>query len=131
MTFYNKEVERIGKAFYPHDDLTKQVIQSKVFIDKHFSSEISLDMIAAEAHISKFHFIRLFRKYYGCTPNQYLQEVRINKAKKLLQSGRSLDVVCMAVGFTSKTSFIALFKKMTSITPLRFQKNKRAILKND
>ena len=37
MTFYRNEVARLNKILYPHDDLTKQIIQSKLFIDKHFS----------------------------------------------------------------------------------------------
>ena len=124
MTFYRDEIARLNKALYPHDDLTKQIIDSKVYIDKHFSEDITLDKIANKALVSKFHFIRLFKKYYGRTPNQYLQEVRIEKAKKLLQKGSSLDEVCSAIGFNSKTSFISLFKKLTGLTPLAYRNKK-------
>ena len=125
MTYYRDEIARLNKALYPHDDLTRQIIDAKVYIDKHFSEDINLDKIANKALVSKFHFIRLFKKYYGRTPNQYLQEVRIEKAKKLLQKGTSIDKVCDAIGFASKTSFISLFKKMTGITPFVFQVQKR------
>ena len=121
MTLYRDEIARLKKVLYPHDDLTKQIIGAKIFIDKHFSEEINLDKISGKALISKFHFIRLFKKYYGRTPNQYLQEVRIEKAKKFLQKGNSIDEVCNAIGFASKTSFISLFKKKTGITPFFFQ----------
>ena len=124
MTFYRDEVARLNKTLYPHDDLTKQIIHSKLYIDKHFSENINLDKIAGKALVSKFHFIRLFKKYYGRTPNQYLQEVRIEKAKKLLGKGNSIDDVCIAIGFASKTSFISLFKKMTGVTPLVYQNKK-------
>ena len=127
MTFYSNEVTRLTRSLYPHDDLTKHIVQSKLYIDKHFSENISLDKIAAKALVSKFHFIRVFKKYYGCTPNQYLQEVRIEKAKAILQKGKTIDQACNAIGFTSKTSFISLFKKMTGKTPLTFR-NKKAIL---
>ena len=127
MTFYSNEVARLTRSLYPHDDLTNQIIQSKFYIDKHFSEDINLDKIAAKAFVSKFHFIRVFKKYYGRTPNQHLQEVRIDKAKKLLQKRKTIDEVCYAVGFTSKTSFISLFRKMTGKTPLAYQ-NKKAIL---
>jgi AraC-like DNA-binding protein len=122
MTFYKDEVARLSKALYPHDDLTKQIMQSKLYIDKHFSENINLDKIAGKALISKFHFIRVFKKYFGRTPNQYLQEIRIEKAKKLLQKGNSIDEVCIAIGFSSKTSFIKLFRKMTGFTPMGYQK---------
>ena len=124
MTFYRDEIARLKKVLYPHDDLTKQIIEAKLFIDKHFSEDINLDKIANKALVSKFHFIRLFKKYYGRTPNQYLQEVRIGKAKKLLQRGNSIDEVCNAIGFASKTSFISLFKKMTGLTPIAYQNKK-------
>jgi len=75
MTYYSNEVARLTKSLYPHDDLTKHIIQSKLFIDKHFSENINLDKIAGRAMVSKFHFIRVFKKYYGSTPHQYLQEV--------------------------------------------------------
>ena len=124
MTFYADEIKRLSKTLYPHDDLTKQIIAAKLYMDKHFAENIGLDQIAAKAHISKFHFIRLFKKYYGRTPNQYLREVRIETAKKLLKKGNSIDDVCYAVGFTSKTSFIGLFKKMTGATPMVFSVSK-------
>ena len=130
MTYYSEEVKRISKNIYPHNDLTKKIVTAKFFIDKHFSDDLNLESIAAKAHVSKFHFIRLFKKYYGKTPNQYLQEVRIENAKKLFRKGKALDHVCTAVGFTSKTTFISLFKKLTGTTPLSWQ-NKRAILKNE
>ena len=124
MTFYRDEIARLNKALYPHDDLTKQIIQSKLYIDKYYPDNINLDSISGKALVSKFHFIRLFKKYYGRTPHQYLQEVRIEKAKKLLAKGDSIDDVCNAIGFASKTSFISLFKKMTGVTPLVYQNKK-------
>src|SRR4030095_1963678 len=121
MNFYRDEVTRLSKVLYPHNDLTKQIIESRHFIDKHFSEDINLDKIAGKALVSKFHFIRVFKRYFGRTPNQYLQEVRIEMAKKILLKGKSIDEVCNAIGFKSKTSFISLFKKMTGVTPLAFQ----------
>ena len=124
MTFYRDEVARLDKTLYPHDDLTKQIKAAKLYIDTHFSDEISLDKIAGKALVSKFHFIRVFKRYYGRTPHQYLQEVRIEMAKKILLKGKSIDEVCNAIGFKSKTSFISLFKKMTGVTPLVYQNKK-------
>ena len=124
MTFYRDEVARLDKTLYPHDDLTKQIKAAKLYIDTHFSDEINLGKIAGKALVSKFHFIRVFKKYYGRTPHQYLQEVRIEMAKKILLKGKSIDEVCNAIGFKSKTSFISLFRKMTGVTPLAYQNKK-------
>ena len=124
MTFYRDEVARLDKTLYPHDDLTKQIKAAKLYIDTHFSDEINLDNIAGKALVSKFHFIRVFKRYYGRTPHQYLQEVRIEIAKKILLKGKSIDEVCNVIGFKSKTSFISLFKKMTGVTPVAYQNKK-------
>ena len=124
MTIYRDEVLRLSKTLYPHDDLTRQIKAAKLYIDKNFSEDINLDKIAGKALVSKFHFIRVFKRYYGNTPNQYLQEVRIEMAKKILLKGKSIDEVCNAIGFKSKTSFISLFKRMTGVTPLTYQNKK-------
>ena len=121
MAFYNNEVARLTKSLYPHDDLTKHIIQSKLYIDKHFSENINLDKIAAKAHASKFHFIRLFKKIYGKTPHQYLTFVRIERAKEFLKSDMAVHHVCYSVGFESISSFTDLFKKMVGYSPSVFQ----------
>ncbi len=124
MTHYHDEIARLNKTLYPHNDLTIQIKAAKLYIDKHFSEDLNLDKIAGKALVSKFHFIRVFKRYYGRTPNQYLQEVRIEMAKKILLKRKSIDETCNSIGFKSKTSFISLFKKMTGVTPLAYLNKK-------
>lgn len=121
MNFYQMQVQSLKRSIYPNDDLIKQVIRSKKFIDTNFSESISLNDVAGEAFFSKFHFIRLFRKCYGVTPHQYLIRVRIAEAKKLLQSGFPIAAACYEVGFESLPSFAHLFKKIVGMTPLACQ----------
>jgi AraC-like DNA-binding protein len=99
MTFYHQQVQYLKKNLYPKDYLLTQIIQSKKYIDNNYSNNINLNDIAGEAFFSKFHFIRLFKKYYGVTPHQYLIRVRVAGAKKLLQSGRPISDTCYGVGF--------------------------------
>ncbi|MBL7839744.1 MAG: helix-turn-helix transcriptional regulator [Cyclobacteriaceae bacterium] len=100
----------------------KRVVQSKLFIDAHYSEAIDLDNIADEAYFSKFHFIRLFKSIYGKTPHQYLISVRVEQSKLLLQKGLTVTQSCTEVGFESLTSFTALFKKYVRLSPSEYQR---------
>lgn len=106
---------------YPKYYLYKRIVQSKLFIDDHFSEPINLDDIADEAYFSKFHFIRLFKKTYGKTPHQYLTYVRIQKARILLEAGSSVSETCFSVGFDGVNSFSGLFKQYNGCSPLAYQ----------
>jgi len=67
MTLYSQQIEELTKKLYPREDLTEPIIRAKQFIDRHYSKSIYLEAICREACISKYHFIRLFKKYYGRT----------------------------------------------------------------
>jgi transcriptional regulator GlxA family with amidase domain len=122
MDFYAIQVHRINLAKYPKDHLTRQLLQAKRFMDQHFAENICLERVAQQAFLSKFHFIRLFKSYYGNTPFQYLTAVRIQAAKKLLKTNKPVLEVCMATGFESVPTFTTLFKRSTGSTPARFQR---------
>jgi AraC-like DNA-binding protein len=101
--------------------LYMRIVQAKLFIDDHYFENIDLSNIADEACFSKFHFIRLFKTIYGKTPHHYLTQVRIEKAKLLLSKGLPISDTSISVGFDSSTSFAALFKKYSGVSPSVFQ----------
>ncbi len=105
---------------YPKVYLYKRIVQAKLFIDTHFSTQLDVDNIADEAYFSKFHFIRLFKKIYAKTPHQYLTHVRLEKAMQLLRAGQPVSEVCFSVGFESPSSFSGLFKRSVGISPSVF-----------
>jgi AraC-like DNA-binding protein len=73
--------------------------------------------------------LRLFKKYYGQTPRQYLIDKRIEKSKEQLKIGISVTETCFAVGFESLSSFSNLFKTKTGKSPTEFQKEQLSISK--
>ncbi len=67
--------------------------------------------------MSRFHYIRVFQQIYGVTPRQYLRDVRIAKAKKLLKKGGPVTRVCLEVGYESLPTFSNAFKRATGYAP--------------
>jgi AraC-like DNA-binding protein len=121
MTYYHQQVISISRKYLPADRLCEQVIQARKYIDSKFADPIGLSEIAGAAYCSKYHFLRLFKQFYGRTPHQYLTEVRIARAKEFLGTGLSVADSCFLVGFESVSSFKSLFKRHTGYTPRAWQ----------
>jgi len=122
MNFYQQEINRISKICYKNDGQIKTVIRTKRFIENNFEQELNLDVLSDAQFTSKFHLLRLFKKYYGMTPMQYLIDRRIEKSKEYLRNGMPVTQTCFAVGFESPSSFSTLFKNKIGVAPLEFQK---------
>lgn len=120
-SFYEQQVEQL------YDDISlrpKQyalIRQSRAFMEKSYSTKLELDDLAKIAFMSRFHYVRIFKQVYGVTPKQYLQEMRVSKAKDLLKSGRTITEICFEVGYESVPTFSAVFKKMTGHSPKSYQ----------
>jgi transcriptional regulator GlxA family with amidase domain len=90
----------------------------RAFMDEHFDEPLSLDELAQQAHFSRYHFIRLFHRFFYETPHQYLIRKRLEKAKYLLaNSSLSVTDICFAVGFESMGSFSLLFHQTVGWPP--------------
>jgi AraC-like DNA-binding protein len=118
-------MDKIYIQHFPKPAQVERIVQAKHFIDAHACEDIRLQDMAATACLSLFHFTRLFKKCYGCTPHQHLTTVRISKAKQLLAVGVTVTNTGFSVGYTSITSFTGLFKKITGITPLAYRQKKQ------
>lgn len=121
-SYFEKEVERIRNLIYSNQVQLDTIIATRRYINEHYDSDLNLEKLSRELLVSKYHLLRLFKRYYGQTPQQYLSQKRIEKAKEHLRAGMSVTEVCFAVGFKSLGSFSTLFKKKTGSSPLEFQK---------
>ncbi len=106
---------------YPKAYRYARIVKAKLFIDAHFAEPIDVEAISSEAAFSKFHFIREFRAIYGRTPREHLSHCRVERAKELLGHDAQVLDVCLAVGFSSLSSFSRSFKRATGITPAAFR----------
>lgn len=130
MTIYEKELNRIRSIIYSNEGQINTVIKIRNYIDNNYDVHLNLDLLSETQFVSKYHLLRLFKKYYGQTPRQYLIDKRIKISKEHLINGMSVTESCFAIGFESLASFSTLFKTKTGKTPTEFQKGQlsRSIL---
>lgn len=83
--------------------------------------DLTIEELAKEATLSKFHFQRKFKKECGLTIGQLKQQEKTIKAKNLLENGKLSTDVAYELGFFDQSHFIKYFKKMWAITPKNFK----------
>ncbi|MNI44514.1 Bifunctional transcriptional activator/DNA repair enzyme AdaA [compost metagenome] len=94
----------------------------KRYIDAHYRENISLKSIAGEFYMNAVYLGRLFRKTYGVYFNDYLLELRIQEAKKLLrQSDLRMYEIAGRVGFQNADYFVTQFEKLEQISPSEYR----------
>jgi AraC-like DNA-binding protein len=92
-------------------------------LDRHYAEPITLDTLARLAGMSRFHLVRTFRAAYGDTPIRYLSRRRIARAQDLLRyANLTVTEVCMAVGFSSLSSFSSRFTALVGESPSAYQR---------
>lgn len=99
-----------------------------VYIEKHLGNgALNVEMLAEMAGFSRFHFARLFKKYYGLSPKKYLVARRIYRAMQLLmeEPGLPFKAVIMQCGFSSESYFCNAFRKLYHDSPGNLLKHRR------
>ncbi len=96
------------------------------FIESNLDNSIGIEDMAAIAHISAYHFIRMFKLATGSTPHQYIANKRINKAKYLLaKTDEPILKIALDTGFASASNFSSAFKRLVGCTPSVFRRKSR------
>ena len=99
-----------------------EIDRACAFMDSHYESAITLHDICREAGLSKSTLLRAFTRTRGITPYRYLETVRINKARELLQNGLAPVEVALETGFSDQSHFTNFFKEFIGLTPKQYQK---------
>lgn len=111
----------LQKISKPHQDELLQNIQD--WLEKHFAENIVLDELSARFNITTRTLIRRFKQMLDVPPNQYLQAIRIEAARKRLEeTDHAVDVIMQDVGYHDPSSFRRLFHKKTGLTPLEYRR---------
>ncbi len=91
------------------------------YLEKHYAETITLPDLTRISGLNKYTLIRNFTLQKGITPYQYLSTIRINNAKKLLESGMLPIDAAFQSGFTDQSHFTRFFKNFIGLTPGRYQ----------
>ncbi|REC95067.1 AraC family transcriptional regulator [Kushneria indalinina] len=92
------------------------------YIRAHLEEELSLERISAAAHLSRYHFLRLFRAQFGMTPHQYVISCRIDAARGALEAGATPGEAALRYGFADHSHFNRRFKRIHGVTPFHYQR---------
>jgi len=91
-------------------------------IEEHLGERVTVPQLAAVAHISAFHFARMFKRTTGMPPHGYITRQRIKRAKELLtRSELALVEVGARVGFQTQAHFTVVFHRHVGLTPRIFR----------
>lgn len=101
--------------------------KGKEYMDIHFAGGITVEGVSAHAGVDRTHFAKQFRKAYGLSPVQYIQQLKMNQAKRLLvQTPLTLTEVAHSVGYPDLFSFSKAFKKQVGQPPNRYRMMERS-----
>lgn len=102
------------------------VEKAKLFMNEHFSNDLSLKEIAQNAHTSVFHFSRIFKQVTGVAPHQYLTSIRLKHAELLLRNTQlPVKEVGYSSGFLNADYFSYAFKRKYCVSPAAFKAAKK------
>jgi transcriptional regulator GlxA family with amidase domain len=124
---YEIELERASQSPFiifssqkDHED--EQVKEAQVFIENNFYKKITVEQLAAMTAMGRRTFERRFKKATSNTVNEYLQRVKIEAAKKSLESSKkNVNQVMYDVGYTDDKAFRLTFKKITGLSPMDYR----------
>jgi transcriptional regulator GlxA family with amidase domain len=96
------------------------------FMEANLGERVTLDALAANAGISRFHFARLFRRSIGSSPMEYLMRARVERGKQFLDMGAaSVCEIAARLGFCDQSHFTRTFRRFTGLSPREYVRLQR------
>jgi transcriptional regulator GlxA family with amidase domain len=115
----------------PKNHGDKEIVKVQEWIEDNYQSQLSVDSLMNESALSRRTLVRRFKSATGDTPVEYLQRVRIEKAKRFLETtNKTFSEITWDVGYTDISSFQRLFKVHTRLTPREYRSKFSMVLSN-
>ena len=106
----------------------RQCAAVKRYIDLHFKESLTLEQLAADAHMNKFYLAHAFKREYGISPIQYMILRRIEESKYLLaETDLSMSQIAQLLGFSSLSYFSQVFRRTQSMTPMDYRQSQKGM----
>jgi AraC-like DNA-binding protein len=102
----------------------RAVQQARDYLTDNYAKNISLEELASVTQMSPFHFNRVFRREVGMPPHAFQIQVRVLKARDLLQKGAPISVCAMQTGFADQSHLNRHFKRLAVVTPGQYLNSK-------
>lgn len=117
---FPQEARSVVKQFQ-----TERLKRALSFIKENYTEAISVDRLAKEVNLTRYHFCRVFKSLTGQTPVEYINYFRINQALRLLDDeNRKIMDVALDVGFNNLSYFVKKFKEYKNCTPSEYRKRR-------
>ena len=96
------------------------------YIEREYLNNLSLDAICEQFHFTKNHIINVFKREYGITPVNYINSLKLKRAKYLLEvTSESTESIALKSGFNDYSNFYKLFCRQNGISPAEWRRNNR------
>ena len=119
-------IRAIVKAPAAKGRIADRVEVSRVieYLHAHLDDKITIDVMASVAHLSASHFARVFKSEIGKAPMEYVHDLRLERAKKLLLAGdKTMTEIALGCGFGSPSYLSACFQKQYKMTPKEYRRS--------
>ena len=121
MVRFNRNVIRQPKAFITTAAYHEKVIEVIAYIQEHLTENINVDLLAGQCYVSKYYLMRQFKEATGYSIHQYINEKRIQAARRMILSGMPASKACYECGFHDYSTFARRFKMIVGAAPSRLE----------
>lgn len=121
MVLFNRNVVRQPKAYITTAAYHGKVIDVITYIQEHLTEDINVDVLARQCYISKYYLMRQFKEATGYSIHQYINEKRIQAARRMILSGMPASKACYECGFKDYSTFARRFKMIVGRAPSKLE----------